>query len=228
MKIGIFFVYLYYSVKCIKMSSIILNKIQIIPNASDVEEYDGQIDAVCKFCRGIEDGVFKAVCFSKIKPMPNIFKEESKEEDDWILSNWGARSKALNCRWEDDDEIIFETITYPAIPIFEIIAKKFPLIDFNFIFSNKDIGKTTVQISSKNGKISFFRKYKDFSKEAFGITFHMNPETKNKFIFNPITNTYIRKNILQIKMAINNDGFFKDKDGTIMLKNYNNVDELPF
>lgn len=216
------------------MTSIILNKIQIIPSTRNADEYEKQIETVCKFCRGIEDGIYKNICFSKIKPIPKELKEDSREEDNWVLANWGARSKALNCRWENDDEILFETITYPAIPIFEAIAAKFPHIKFNYAFSNKKIGMTTGKMAAKDGSVFFNERYEDLSEMAFMTFFHLNHGMRRFFTYDPEKQTFHR-NLHKIKEAIEENGFYKDDNGTVIIGHddrqkplFDTVDDLPF
>ena len=81
------------------MVTLVGNKLTIIPNAYSEEEYSKQINDVAAYCSAMEDGVRKNICFTKITPKPVGFESCSKEEDDWMLRNWGTRFKALNACW---------------------------------------------------------------------------------------------------------------------------------
>ena len=115
------------------METLIRNKLIIIPQAKTAEEYNRQLCEVGDYCEAIENGTKKVVVsFAKIAPKPTNLKPESKEEDDWLLHNWGTRNKAFNSCWISDYEIIFDTFWNPAVPIFIKLVKQFPNISFEF------------------------------------------------------------------------------------------------
>lgn len=216
------------------MSILISNKITIIPKAYTQEGYDKQINDIAKFCSAFEDGIRKIIAFSKISPKPINFELGSKEEDDWLLHNWGTRNKAINSKWLSDDEIVFDTIGNPAIPIFISLIKKFKNTDFNFKFASKRIGFKTGEICASGGKIVLFNNFDNYSIEAYETAFDLIPTARNYYVLNQKKGTYVY-DFSEIMTEISQNGFYKDKDGIIFVGTeyngkplFNSIDDLPF
>ncbi len=216
------------------MLRIIRNKLSIIPKASNAEEYDKQLDDVFRFCRGNDDkGVMKEMLFQKIAPIPEGFDPESRELDDWLLHNWGCRDRAFNACWISEDEMIFDTFYYPAIPIAYKIMKHFPNIDFSYKYSSSKTGANSGEIYTSKGSV-FFSKEKDYSKRAYDIAFELRPHLRDLYTLNMTTHTY-DYDTSDIKAMIAQNGFYKDTDGTMLIgvddkkkPLFDGPDDLPF
>jgi hypothetical protein len=218
------------------MATLIRNKLIIIPNAQSEEEYNKQIKDVAVYCSAMEDGVRKNICFTKITPKPTDFEPGTKEEDDWLLRNWGTRFKALNACWISDDEMIFDTFCRPAIPIAYKIMKEFKDIDFSLKYASSKTGTTTGEIYTSDENF-YSVKAKDYSKTAYEIAFELRPHLRDLYTLNMTTNTY-DYDTSDIRAAIEQNGFYKGFDGTFIIglddKNKplvdvnNNPDDLPF
>ena len=216
------------------MVTFIRNKLKIIPNAYSEEEYLKQVNDVAKYCLSVEDGVVKNMCFSKITQKPNIFKEGSKEEDEWYLNNWGTRNKALNACWINDEEMIYDTFWNPSLPIIIKLIKTFPQTDFEFKFASKRAGTKTGKIEASKGKIITFERFKNFSKEAYEITFELMPHLRMLYTLNMKTNTY-DYDTSDFDAQIKQKGYYKDTDGSVLIgcddkkkPLFDNFNELPF
>lgn len=216
------------------MVTFIRNKLKIIPKAYSEEDYTKQLDDVAKYCLSIEDGAVKNICFSKITPKPNHLKEESKEEDEWYLHNWGTRYKALNACWINDEEMIYDTFWNPSLPIIIKIIKTFPQTDFEFKFASKRAGTKTGKIIASKGKIISFERFKNFSKEAYETAFELMPHLRMLYSLNKQTNTYYY-NTSDFDESIKQNGYYKDTDGSVLIgcddkkkPLFNNIDDLPF
>lgn len=216
------------------MATIIRNKLTIIPNAYSQQDYEKQINDVVEFCSGLEDDKKKHMCFTKISPTPTTLENETKEKDDWLLNNWGTRFKALNACWITDCEMIFDTFWNPAIPIFIKIAKKFPNIRFNFKFASKRIGLKTGDINAANGKIIYFKKHNNYSKEAYETAFNLMPHLVMEYTYNSKMGTY-EYDTTDFRARLEQDGFYKDSDGSVLIACddkrkplFDEVDDLPF
>ena len=216
------------------MATLIRNKLTIIPNAYSKEEYDKQINDVASFCSALEDGKRKHMSFIKICPKPLNIEIGSREEDDWMLHNWGTRFKALNACWLSEDEMIFDTFWNPAIPIFIRLAKKFPNVDFNFKFASKRTGMKTGEIAASGGKVILFNRFDNFSKEAYETAFDLMPHLRILYTLNLSTGTY-DYDTSDFRAAIEQNGYYKDQDGSILIgcndkrkPLFGDVDDLPF
>lgn len=216
------------------MVSLIRNKITIQPHARDKEERKKQIKAVSDFCEAIEDGVRKNISFNKISPKPTCFEADSKEEDDWLLKNWGTRLKALNACWISDDEMIFDTVWNPAIPIFIKIAKQFPDIRFIFQFASKHTGRIAGEIEADNGEIKDFDRFEDYSIQSYETAFELMPHLIAQYTLNMHTGTYTY-DTSDFRAEIEQKGFYREADGTVLIgcddKNkplFDTTDDLPF
>lgn len=214
--------------------TVIRNKLRIIPNAYSEEEYSKQINDVATFCSAMEDGIRKNMSFTKISPKPVDLEFESKEEDDWLLKNWGTRGKALNACWLSDDEMIFDTFWNPSIPIFIKIVNTFPNIDFEYNFASKRTGTKAGEINASEGKIVSLRLFKDYSKEAYEMAFKLMPHLRYEYTLNQKTNSYIY-DVSDFRIAIEENGFYKGTDGTILIGHddkkkplFDAVKDLPF
>ena len=225
-----------YWINYTKMIRIIRNKLSIIPKTTDSEAYKKQIDDVFHFCRGELNGTMKEMNFHKIAPIPEGLVEGSKEKDDWLLTNWGTRNVAYNACWVSDFELIFDTFTNPAIPIAYRIMKHFPDIDFSFKFASDHTGTNAGEVYTDKGSI-FFNQQKDFSKDAFEMAFELRPHLRALFTLVADTNTY-KADISDIIQEIENNGFYKDVDGTMLIgtddkqkplfNSIDDIDDLPF
>lgn len=216
------------------MVGLIRNKITIQPKEFDKEERKKQIKAVSDFCEAIENGQRRNISFNKISPKPAHFKEESKEEDDWLLKNWGTRFNALNACWISDDEIIFDTMWNPAIPIFIKIAEHFPDIRFIFQFASKHTGRKAGEIEAEGGEITDFTWFEDYSLESYETAFELMPHLQVLYTLNMRTGTFVY-DTSDFQAQIAQNGFYKDSDGCVLIgcddKNkplFDSADDLPF
>jgi hypothetical protein len=216
------------------MATLVRNKLRIIPNAHTDEEYSKQINDVASYCEAMEDGIRKSICFTKISPKPISFVTGSREEDDWYLRNWGTRFKALNACWINDEEIIYDTFWNPSLPIIIKIIKNFPQIDFEFKFASKRVGTKAGEINASGGKIVFFDKFKNYSKEAYETAFELMPHLRMLYTFNQNTYTY-DYDTSDFRAAIEQNGFYKEQDGTVLIgcddkkkPLFNSINDLPF
>lgn len=214
------------------MASIVRNKLTIIPKAKTSDEYIDQINDVEEFCEGIEGREIKIVSFNKIAPKPTTFTPNSKEEDDWLLRNWGTRNRAFNVCWVSDNEIIFDTLWNPAIPIFMKIAKQFPNVSFSFKYAKKErVGTKTGELCAYNGNITLFRRPKAFSRDAFEIAFELMPHLRNYYTLNMKTDEY-EYDVSDFKASLIEKGYYKEADGTTLKEGLDDmsvfIDDLPF
>lgn len=218
------------------MAKIIHNKLTIIPQTCNDTKLFEEANEVLDFCGGVEDGFKKAMCFSLIKPKPGNLKFGTKEEDDWLLHNWGTRYKAFHTKVsEKKDEISFDTYWHPAIPILIELSNKFPHVFFFFEFaSNNKIGTCTGEMAVFEGRIEYMLHYDDYSSDAYEKAFDMFPEIKTDYVKNIKTGTYTH-DISEILVTIEENGFYRDKDGTILIgtddKNkdlFDTTDDLPY
>ena len=216
------------------MVTLVRNKLTIIPNAYSEEEYNKQINDVAAYCSAMEDGVRKNICFTKITPKPVGFESGSKEEDDWMLRNWGTRFKALNACWISDDEMIFDTYWNPSVPIILKIIKQFPEIDFRFTFASKRAGTKTGQIDASGGKIVSFNRFENYSKRAYDTAFELMPHLRALYTLNMTTGTY-DYDTSDFKAQIAQNGFYKESDGTVLIgcddkrkPLFDSLNDLPF
>ena len=212
------------------MASILRNKLKIIPNAYSEEERLKQINDVAAFCSATEDGVRRNLSFANIAPKPTGFTPESKEEDDWLLHNWGTRTRALNACWLNDEEMIFDTFWNPPIPIIKKIIENFKDIDFEYKFASKKAGTKAGEINASGGEIISLNLFEDYSVEAYETAFELMPHLKEQFVLSLKTNNYIYDASI-LNASIEQKGFYKDEDGTILIGKKtckNNADNLPF
>jgi hypothetical protein len=216
------------------MATLIRNKLRIIPNAYSKEEYDKQINDVASFCSALEDGKRKHMSFIKICPKPLNIEIGSKEEDDWMLHNWGTRFKALNACRLSEDEMIFDTFWNPAVPIFIKLAKKFPNVDFNFKFASKRTGMKAGELAASGGKVILFNRFDNCSREAYETAFELMPHLRMLYTLNQNTGTY-DYDTSDFRASIEQNGYYKDQDGTVLIgcddkqkPLFDEVDDLPF
>jgi len=216
------------------METIIRNKLIILPISYSKEDYSKQIKEVADFCKAKEDGVEKNISFSKIAPKTIEFGTNTKEEDDWLLRNWGTRTKPLNACWVTDNELIFDTFWNPAIPIFIKLIKKFPHIRFAFKFASKRTGQKAGEINASEGKIIYFKRYKSYSKEAYEMAFELMPHLTMLYTYNQKTGTY-DYDTTDFRATIEQKGFYKEDDGTILIGTddkrkplFDSTSDLPF
>ncbi len=216
------------------MITLVRNKLKIIPNAYSEEEYSKQINDVAEYCAAMEDGIRKNICFTKISPKPVDFIPGSKEEDDWYLKNWGTRFKALNSCWINDEEMIYDTYWNPSLPIILKLIKKFPQTDFEFKFASKRAGIKTGEICASGGKIVYFKRHENFSREAYETAFELMPHLRMLYTLSQKTGTY-EYDTSDFRAAIEQNGFYKEQDGTTLIgcdeKNkplFDSVNDLPF
>lgn len=216
------------------MTTLIRNKLKIIPNAYSKEEYSKQINDVASFCSAMEDGVRKNMCFTKITPKPIDLKTESKEEDDWMLKNWGTRFKALNACWISDEEMIYDTLWNPSLPIIIKIIKHFPNIDFEFKFASKRTGLKAGEINASGGKIISFKRFENYSREAYETAFELMPHLRMLYTLNQKTGNY-DYDTSDFRASIEQNGYYRESDGTVLIgcddkrkPLFDGVDDLPF
>ena len=217
------------------METLVRNKLIIIPQAKTAEEYNKQLCEVGDYCEAIENGTKKVVLsFAKIAPKPTNLKPESKEEDDWLLNNWGTRNRAFNSCWISDNEIIFDTFWNPAVPIFIKLVKQFPNISFEFNFASKRIGTKAGTISAAHGKITLFKRFKAFSREAYEMAFELMPHQRAFYTLNMRTDEY-EYDTSDFKAVIGKEGFYRDSDGSVLIgcddkkkPLFDTADDLPF
>ena len=218
------------------MLRVIRNKLTITPKTSDSEKYKERINDVFKYCRGKDGDTMKEMMFQKICPIPENLKPESKELDDWLLTNWGCRNRAYNACWISDNEMIFDTFCRPAIPIAYKIMKEFKDIDFSLKYASSKTGTYSGEVYSSDDTF-YFVKANDYSKTAYEIAFELRPHLRDLYTLNMATNTY-EYDTSDIRAAIEQNGFYKGFDGTFIIglddKNKplvdvnNNPDGLPF
>ena len=216
------------------MITLVRNKLKIIPNAHSEEEYSKQINNVAEFCSAMEDGIQKNISFTKITPKPVGFEAGSKEEDDWLLTNWGTRFKALNTCWINDEEMIYDTFWNPSLPIIIKLIKKFPETSFEFKFASKRTGTKTGEIHASDGKIVYFKRFENFSKEAYETAFELMPHLRMLYTFNQKTGTY-DYDTSDFRASIDQNGFYKEADGTVLIGAddkkkplFDSLNDLPF
>ena len=216
------------------MATLIRNKLIITPNAHSEEEYDKQLNDVAKFCMCLEDGYTKNMSFTKIAPMPINLTPNTKEEDNWLLKNWGTRNKAINACWVMEDEMIFDTFWNPSVPIFIKIIEKFPNMDFIYKFASKRTGQKAGEIIASKGKIIHFNVFPNYSRKAYETAFELMPHLRALYTLNMTTHTY-EYDTSDFKAQIDQNGFYKDQDGCVLIgcddKNkplFDTTNDLPF
>lgn len=216
------------------MTNIIRNKLTIMPQFKNDDEKANQINMVAEFCGAMEDGVKKVISFTKISPKPTELIADSKEEDDWLLHNWGCRDKALNVCWISNNEIIFDTFWNPAIPIILKIAKNFPHICFSLKFASKRTGTKTGEVIFFQGQIKYLHVNKAFEKRAYEIAFELMPHLKAQYVYNQKLRTFEYDKSYFIT-SIEQNGFYKEDDGTVLIgcddkqkPLFNGINDLPF
>jgi len=216
------------------MITLVRNKLKVIPNAYSEEEYSKQLNDVAAYCSAKEDGILKNISFTKISPKPVTFESGSKEEDDWMLRNWGTRFKALNSCWINDEEMIYDTFWNPSLPIILKLINKFPQIDFEFKFASKRAGTKCGEINASKGKVISFKRFENFSKEAYETAFELMPHLRMLYTLCQSTGTYIY-DTSDFRAQIEQNGFYKEEDGTVLIgcddkkkPLFNGLNDLPF
>ena len=93
---------------------------------------------------------------------------------DWSLANWGTKWNACNTVIDKDSKTIyFDTAWSPAVPIFKALTEANLDTEFEFTFSEEQIGYCSGRIITKNGEIDSAVLPKPMSKEAYEIAFEL-------------------------------------------------------
>ena len=198
-------------------AKIITNRLTIIPVTSKEEERTEILGAFAGVFSGVDDGgVYNLFSLSRIAPIPKHLKKDSKEEDDWKLKNWGVRDYAFNAKWVSDDEIVFNTYFNPITPILNILAKKYPNVDFVYAYASDDIGATCGEIYVSEGYVIPVDDYDDYDKFSYEIAFSLMPDSKDKYVYNPLIGTYVF-DYTEIQYELSKKGYYRGKDGETVI-----------
>lgn len=198
------------------MPTTIRTKIEIIPGKNK----DAFRPILKKIKENISPDYYSCVMvsFNKIIKKPKTLIPGTKEEDDWLLKNWGTRREPISASWINDTELLLDTDLSAPIPIFIKLATLFKDADFTIRFTDYNkIGKNSGKVTSNEGKISITL-FKDYSIDAFENAFMVRPYEKMCYVKNTKNNTY-EYDVSDFIACIEEKGYYKGIDGSYLVGN---------
>ena len=92
------------------------------------------------------------------------------------------------------NEVYFDTAWSNVAELMELLSKKYPENEFNYIFAEEWVGTQTGNLGFKNGELIYGAYYQDGSKEAYEQSFNLlGRDLSESFVFDEKKNTYIYK-----------------------------------
>ena len=109
-----------------------------------------------------DDGSDRPIDFDKILPYPTAFAEADSACEqwrlanpdrpwnevpkdgynsggyEWCVANWGTKWNAYSQERLGDTEIYFETAWSTAVPIYDLLSKKYPELNFTVEYADED------------------------------------------------------------------------------------------
>lgn len=131
------------------------------------------------------------------KAIENIEKYDAMDWYQWSIRNWGTKWNACHNIYNEQNtptEIRFDTAWGNVAGLMALLSKKFPENEFEYVFSEEQIGIQTGNLTFKNGEIIDGTFYDDLSKQAYEIAFELwGDDLKDYYTYDEEKQTYVHK-----------------------------------